>query len=148
MTTSSKGINFIKANEDMEVQAYQDSARVWTIGIGHTGGVRKGQRITVDKALALFRSDLKTVENAINKYVTSSINQNQFDALSSFVFNEGVTAFKKSNLLQLVNKNPSNLAIKEEFERWKYITVGAQKIVKEALLNRRKREANLYFTKI
>lgn len=78
-TTSQVGINLIKSFEACKLTAYQDSAGVWTIGCGHTSGVKSGMKITQAQADAYLKADLKTSENAVNKKVTYSIKQNQFD---------------------------------------------------------------------
>lgn len=46
-----------------------------------------------------------------------TINQNQFDALASFVYNIGETAFAKSTMLTLINKGQLNAAA-SQFDRW------------------------------
>lgn len=74
--------------------AYRCPAGVWTIGYGHTAGVKKGQVITQAQADSFLRDDLAKYE----KYVIStglSLNQNQFDALVSFAYNCGQGNLKK-----------------------------------------------------
>ena len=39
-------INQIKKFEACALTAYQDSVGMWTIGYGHTAGVKKGDKIT------------------------------------------------------------------------------------------------------
>ena len=45
MNISKEGIALIKKFEGIELQAYQDSVGVWTIGYGHTKGVKEGDNI-------------------------------------------------------------------------------------------------------
>ena len=66
MKISEKGIEFIKKEEGLVLNAYQCEAGVWTIGYGHTAGVKKGQIITTEKADELLRKDLKDFENGVN----------------------------------------------------------------------------------
>lgn len=90
MKISDTGIALIKKFEGCKLDAYQDSAKVWTIGYGHTGGVYKGQVISQIEADMLLRQDLVKAELAVNKYDSKyHWNQNQFDALVSFAFNIG-----------------------------------------------------------
>ena len=46
MHTSEEGIALLKHFEGCELNAYQDSVGVWTIGYGHTKGVERGMKIT------------------------------------------------------------------------------------------------------
>ena len=94
MKTSDKGIALIKSFEGCRLTAYLCPAGVWTIGYGHTAGVKKGQVITQTQADAFLKSDLEKYE----KYVTATclvLNQNQFDALVSFTYNCGAGNLKK-----------------------------------------------------
>ena len=90
MKISENGISLIKQFEGCRLTAYQDSAGVWTIGYGHTGGVYPRQVISQMEADLLLRQDLVKAELAVTKYDRKyHWNQNQFDALVSFAFNIG-----------------------------------------------------------
>lgn len=90
LTISNTGLNLIKKFEGCVLKAYQDSAGVWTIGYGHTLGVKNGQVITQVQAEEYLKSDCATAESAVNSYNSKyNWNQNQFDALVSFTFNCG-----------------------------------------------------------
>lgn len=90
---SEKGLNLIKQFEGCRLRAYQCSAGVWTIGYGHTAGVRQGQTITQAQAEEYLKQDCKKFEKYVNSKsyvpITEQLNQNQFDALVSFTFNCG-----------------------------------------------------------
>lgn len=90
---SEKGLNLIKQFEGCRLRAYQCSAGVWTIGYGHTSGVRQGQSITQAQAEEYLKQDCRKFENYVNNKayvsVTEELNQNQYDALVSFAFNCG-----------------------------------------------------------
>ena len=103
MRTSPHGIALIKHLEGCETKAYQCSANVWTIGYGHTRGVREGDEITEDKAEYLLLEDLKHFEGYVDRLVEVSLNQDQFDALVSWTFNLGPTNLKESTLLEKLN---------------------------------------------
>ena len=119
MKTSKNGINLIKNYEGCRLTAYKCPAGVWTIGYGHTAGVKQGDKITQLQADTLLTIDLQKFENAVNKAVKKPITQNEFDALVSFAFNVGTGNFEKSTLLRLVNMGQFELAAKQ-FERWIY----------------------------
>ncbi len=90
MKTSSKGINLIKQFEGCQLTAYKCPAGVWTIGYGHTSGVKSGQTITKAQAEQYLLQDIVKFENHVNGYNSKySWNQNQFDAMVSFAFNIG-----------------------------------------------------------
>lgn len=90
---SQNGLNLIMQFEGCRLRAYQCSAGVWTIGYGHTAGVRQGQTITQVQAEEYLKQDCRKFENYVNNKayvpVTAQLNQNQFDALVSFAFNCG-----------------------------------------------------------
>ena len=74
-------------------------------------------RITEGGAEALLRHDLEWVESTINKNVKVPLNQNQYDALASFIYNVGAGAFRKSTLLRLLNQGDYTGAA-GQFQRW------------------------------
>lgn len=90
MKTSQNGINLIKKFEGCRLKAYKCAAGVWTIGYGHTNGVKSTNVITQEKAEELLKKDLEKFEKNVEKYNTKyNWNQNEFDALVSFAFNLG-----------------------------------------------------------
>lgn len=145
-TVSENGIEFLVQQEGIRLKPYRDSAGIPTIGIGCTyyeNGVRvtmKDKPITLDRAKSLFMHLLQTYEKAVWSNTRNDINQNQFDALVSICYNIGVVSFKNSTLLRRVNKNKNDPSIREAFEMWRYADS------EPILLERRKREHQLYFT--
>ena len=90
MKISTTGLNLIKSFEGCRLTAYKCPAGVWTIGYGHTGGVRSGQKITQAKADAYLKADLAKFEKHVMSYNKKyNWNQNEFDALVSFAYNIG-----------------------------------------------------------
>ena len=72
---------------------------VWTIGYGHTLGVKEGQRITQAQADGLLVEDIRKYEKKVNKYYDRyAWRQNEFDALVSFAFNVGSIDQLSANL--------------------------------------------------
>lgn len=117
METSKNGLDLIKRYEGCVLTAYKCPAGVWTIGYGHTRGVKKGMAITKLQAYEYLKDDLKTFEDAVNKYVKVPLSQSQFDALVSFSYNVGAGALKSSTLLRKLNKRDYSGA-SNEFLRW------------------------------
>ena len=142
MKTSDKGIDLIKKHEGFRAKAYKCPAGKWTIGYGHTLNVKSTDVISLDEAEYFLKKDVEFAENEVNRH-NLNINQNQFDALVSFVFNLGVGNFTRSTLLRKIKSNPNDPTIREEFEKWIY----ADGKVLNGLVRRRKDEADLYFTK-
>lgn len=146
-TISNIGLNLIKLFEGLELRAYDDGIGVWTIGYGtikYPNGVRvkKGDTCTEAQATEYMRNDLKTFISDVNRLVTKKINQNQFDALVSFIYNLGTTNFASSTLLKKLNSGDFTGAALE-FRRWN--KAGGK--VMNGLTRRREAEANLFNTK-
>ena len=117
MKTGVEGLALIKHYEGLRLTAYQDSVGIWTIGYGSTAGIIKGMVITEAKAEAFLQQDLETSEQAVSKLVTVPLDQNEFDALVSFVFNLGQGALAKSTLLKKLNALDRSGAA-SEFLKW------------------------------
>lgn len=139
MKTDSRGIALIKEFEGLRLTAYRCAADVWTIGYGHTAGVKKGDTITAGEADALLLNDLATSEQAVSRAVTAPLNQSRFDALVSLVFNIGQGNFRRSTLLKKLNRLDYTGA-SDEFLRW---TRAGGKVV-PGLVRRREAEKALF----
>lgn len=87
-TTNDAGLKLIESFEGLRLTSYQDSVGIWTIGYGHTGGVKQGQTITQQQAEAFLQQDLAKAEAAVNGHGLT-LTDNQFAALVSFTFNGG-----------------------------------------------------------
>jgi lysozyme len=145
MKTSEKMKMYMRQFEGCKLTAYKDAAGVLTIGYGHTGSdVSVDQKITAQKAIELFNSDLGRFETGVANLTKSvKITQSQFDALVSFSFNVGLFALKGSSLLYILLKNPNNPELRNEFLRW---DKSCGRVV-AGLARRRKFEADFYFGK-
>lgn len=144
MNISKNGIDFIKAHEGLRLKAYQCQAGIWTIGYGHTLNVNKEDVITNEQAEEFLKHDLEEVVVAIQKI--DNLNQNQFDAACSLVFNISVKAFNRSTVRRLMKANPNDINIQSEMLKWIYITKNGKKVLSHGLIRRRVDEATLYFT--
>lgn len=139
MKASKEGIDLIKSCESLRLTAYQDSVGVWTIGWGHTLRVQPGQIITQGMAEVFLDEDLEEVFACIERKVTGPLNQFQFDALCSFIFNLGCGKFEASTLRRLINEG-NYAGAAEQFKRWNH--AGGE--VLEGLTKRREAEATLF----
>lgn len=142
MKTSQKGIDLITKFEGFRARAYKCPAGVWTIGYGHTKGVKAGQSVTLEGAQDLLRQDLKNFEDWVTKLVKVELTQGQFDALVSFCFNLGPGALDSSTLLKLVNQQKFALAA-DQFKRWNK----AGGVELSGLTKRRAAERELFVSK-
>jgi lysozyme len=143
MKTGTRGKELIKSFEGFRAIAYICPAGVPTIGYGTTringSRVKEGMKITSDEAEVFLEQDLKVFEDAINHNVLVEINQNQFDALVSFVYNVGIANFKKSTLLKKLNKGDYEEA-SNQLLRW---TRAGGKVL-NGLVRRREAEKELF----
>ena len=147
MRIGSKGLKLIKDFEGLHLQAYICPAGVPTIGYGHTRTVSLSDvnsRLTIAEYTAdeLLKQDVRFAEIAVYSQL-QTLNQNQFDALVSFTFNVGATAFKGSTLLRKIKSGAPEEEIRYEFSRWNKIGGKSS----NGLTRRRQAEANLYFEK-
>ena len=141
MKTSPKGIALIKEFEGLRLKAYLCPGGVWTIGYGHTAGVKPGIVISEAQAEEYLKADLIAFERYLNG-LGLALNQNQFDALISFIYNVGTGNFSNSTLLRKVRANPQDNSIMDEFLRWVY----SKDRVLPGLQRRRLAEMKLYFS--
>jgi lysozyme len=132
---SKTGLALTESFEGCRLTAYQDQVGRWTIGYGHTAGVKEGDVITHDQAEAYLVADIAWAVAFVNHVVYAPINQNEFDALVDFVFNLGSGSLQHSSLLALVNRGNYELAA-NEFEKWDH----AGGVVVAGLLRRRQAE--------
>jgi GH24 family phage-related lysozyme (muramidase) len=139
MNISQTGLELIKSFEGCVLHAYKDVGGVWTIGYGHTSGVREGQVISQSDADAMLKFDVQKFVNAVNENVKVTLNQNQFDALVSFTYNCGASALRTSTLLEKLNKSDF-VGASKEFDKW----VHARGKVVQGLVNRRSKEKILF----
>jgi len=119
MKTSELGIAFIKQFESLRLYPYKCSGGWWTIGYGHAISRLEQPKwiISEEEADRILEKDLDVTERAISRLIRVALNQNQFDALSSFTFNLGSGALQRSTLRQKINRGEYSDAA-DEFNRW------------------------------
>lgn len=139
MRASATLIAAIKKFESCVLTAYQDSKGVWTIGYGHTAGVKKGDKITLYQAEQFLKEDLQQFEAVANKVKRIST-QGKFDAILDFIYNCGPTNFNNSTLKKYIECGKATWEIQEQFLRW--VNAGGRKL--GGLVTRRIWEANRF----
>jgi len=89
MKLGQRGADLIKGFEGFRANPYRDAVGVWTIGYGSTKGVGPSTRpVTQKQAEDRLRREVDATYGAAVNGI-SGLNQNQFDALTSFVYNVG-----------------------------------------------------------
>jgi lysozyme len=142
MRTNTEGLGIIKRYETCQLKAYLPTPNdVWTIGYGHTEDVKEGDTCTQGQADDWLKSDLASRELQVEKLVTVKLNENEFSALVSLLFNIGYGNLRKSGLLMLLNKgNYNEAAFKfKEYNKQKGIVLNG--------LTKRRTEESLLFTR-
>ena len=149
MKLSDAGLGMIKALEGCRLKSYQDQRGVWTIGWGHTGPeVVAGLIWTQQEADAALDTDLARFAAGVTDLVDIQLGSNEFSALVSFAYNEGLHALETSHLLGLVNQldDPAicDADIAAQFRRWNKIHVDGVPTIDRGLTGRRACEIALW----
>ena len=139
MKISPEGLALIKKFEGCELEAYQCSAGVWTIGYGHTKGVEEGMTITKDQAEQMLLEELIEYEVAVEEAVDNQLDQCMFDALVSWTYNLGPTNLNNSTMLKVLNAGEYD-EVPAQIKRWN--KAGGK--VLQGLIRRREAEALLF----
>lgn len=154
MQVGDKGKQLFKLWEGLRTEWYYDSGGEPTIGIGHllTQSERSSGKLTISSVTVRYKDgiseqqcwdllvqDLIPIEKLINQLVNVELLQNQFDALISFTFNVGESAFKTSTLLKVLNKGMYD-SVPEQLMRWVYDNGN----LVQGLVNRRNKEVGLW----
>jgi lysozyme len=137
---------FIEELEGFKEYAYLDSTGIWTYGIGFTrtpngNKVKQFDRISKNDSINFLKNILLSDFHQLQNLVRVPQNEYQWIALLSFVYNVGLTRFRRSPLLSKINKQDSKENISFEFSRWVY--ANGQLI--RGLKNRRNKEITKYF---
>ena len=144
MHISDEGFCLIKKFEGCELNAYKCAAGVWTIGYGHTKDVQEGDVWDKEKAeFMLWRELEDEYEVYVNDFVTVPINQCQFDALVSWVYNLGPANLKSSTMLKKLNAGKYE-EVPNQIKRWNKATVDGERKVLAGLTRRREAEALMF----
>lgn len=144
---STEGRAFIESFEGLSLRAYLCPAGVWTIGYGHTGGVKAGDTLADQAAAdALLAGDLvrfgTDVEQDLHGAPTT---QHQFDAMLSLAFNIGSAGFLGSTVLRQ-HRAGNHAAAASAFGLWNKAMIGGVLQAVPGLTRRRAAEAVVYLT--
>lgn len=107
----------VKGFEGLRLTAYRDSGGVWTIGYGHTRGVRAGMTCTTAEADKWLREDLARAGEQVDALGVCKT-QNEYAALTDFCYNLGIGNLRRSTLLRKIRAGAPIAEIKKEFLRW------------------------------
>ncbi len=148
MNFSAKALDLIRKWEGLRLEAYICPGGVPSIGYGTTvypsgATVCLGDRISDQQANAMLVRECSVLCPKITQLLSVSLQQNQFDALVSFVYNLGLGALADSTLLRKLNASDFAGAA-AEFNRWNKAIVNGRKVVLEGLTNRRRDERELF----
>ena len=107
--------------------SYIDTGGIYTIGVGSTGSVAKGDKITKEESRLLLRDDLRASSKALERNVKRPItSQNQVDAAIHWLHNFGEGNFRKSTLLKKWNAGDC-VGTAKEFLKWDKLKVWDKK---------------------
>jgi GH24 family phage-related lysozyme (muramidase) len=98
-----------------------------------------GMTCTQDQAEQWLQQDIQVAAQAVNRMVTVTLTQPEFDALVDFTFNLGTGSLQKSTLLRLLNAGDYKGAA-AEFDKWD--KAGGK--VMAGLLRRRQSEEQMF----
>lgn len=113
---SERMVEALKGWESLELEAYYCPGGKLTIGYGHTAGVKEGMKITKQQAEDFLKEDLIEFENYVKTYCRQLdlvLCQADFDAMTSFAYNNGPGALWDSGILQMLADGDREGAIDE-----------------------------------
>ena len=145
MQTGDTGLNLIKAYEGFASSPRLDERRgdgTYVVGYGHMTD-RPMPQVSQREATNLLMGDVAPIEKMIRDVVRTPLNQNEHDALVSFVFNIGADNFKRSTVLSKLNEG-DKLGAAEAFERWTKARVDGKLMKLDGLVRRRAAEKSLF----
>ena len=142
MQHSQVATKLIEHFEGCRLTAYQDQGGVWTIGWGHTGPeVVEGLVWTQEQADSVLNEDIGHFDLALQCALGVPLTQNQWDALTCFIYNIGAGHFETSTVRKrLLIQDYAGAA--DAILMWN--KVAGQ--VNQGLVNRRAAERALFLT--
>jgi lysozyme len=145
MEASGACVSLIKRSEGCRLKAYRDDGGVLTVGWGHTGrDVCIGMTITQAWADWLLERDVvQSVKGVLRVTNGIDLTQGMLDALTDFVFNEGIERLQTSTLLKKLRAGDI-VGAADEFLRWDYEKIDGQE-KKNAQLEQRRRDEQALF---
>jgi lysozyme len=138
-------VDFLEAWEGRELEEYQDSKGLRTIGVGHLilDGEDFSGGITEEECTELFVQDCNPRVVLLNHLCVGPTNQQQFDALFSLGFNIGMPRLATSTALKRHNMGYTAAAA-DAILLWDKETQGGMIIQNNGLAKRRWAERQIY----
>lgn len=144
MPVSIKLIKLVMFFEAFRGKAYLPTPNdVWTIGYGETKGVKEGDTMSEPQARKLLEQRLGEFQKEFLPLIKVKLNDNQLAAVTSLVYNIGVTAFKKSQCLKSLNAGDFESFKRQAFSPTIGFVKQKGKILK-GLVNRRQMEKEVF----
>lgn len=158
-----EGKPFLKAIKSVE--SNKDGSVKYEIGFGHTSDailkVDATTEISEEQAYDLLAADVQECEDRLNNYIKRyklKLKQNEFDALISAMYNGvpctsmdtgiGFALYEYGSLhaktLPEYRATDIKKSVTNELARWKFITQSGKKVECKGLINRRKKEIDLF----
>lgn len=138
------GLGLIKEHEGLRTSTYIDPVGIPTVCYGHTGRyAKRGATYTEEKCEEILIEDIQKHREGIEKCISADLNQNQWDAVTSFAFNIGVSGTCRSTLVRKLNAG-DEIGAANQFPRWVY--AGGRKF--RGLVRRRHEERELFLTPV
>ena len=95
-------------DEGLKLKAYKCPAGKWTIGYGHTAGVKKGQIISKQQAENYLKADLqkayKDLKILLFEKGITDLDNGKKRALADLIFNVGVEKIRNSKLIKYIQE--------------------------------------------
>lgn len=105
--------------EGLETKPYKDIAGVWTVCYGETNNIDFNKVYTKEECDKMLASRVPYYYNAAMGSVKVDIPITMRAAVTSFTYNVGPEAFKKSTMLKKINRNDLHGAC-DELDKWAY----------------------------
>ncbi|MEK6733682.1 MAG: lysozyme [Pseudomonadota bacterium] len=139
MKASIQAYQLIKNFEGLKLRSYSCPGGYKTIGYGHLVRNNNLDEINETQAEKLLTQDICEAEKSVLRNIQVKLNQNQFDALVSFVFNLGGATLQRSSLKQKINRHEDENICKE----WmRFVYSGGIKL--QGLVRRRQEELEMF----
>ncbi len=141
---SDRGAALVGRFEGVYLRPYNDPVGYCTVGVGHllkyaNCDGSEASLPSVQAAWDLLAEDMETKYIPALSFVLVPLNQNQVDALLSFIYNVGNGAFKSSTLLRKLNERDYG-SVPSELMKW----TKAGGVTLAGLVTRRKAEGELF----
>ena len=142
---------FVAREEGFVLQPYHDPVGYPTICVGHKlsseqwADLDQWEPMTRRECMELLAVDLERFHDAVDRALHRDLTANQSTALVSLAYNIGVGAITRSELVVMLDGGAPEWRVVLEWLDWNKARVDGALTTKPALLERRRREAALFF---